>query len=144
MMCKTLRPPWVGHFTDTYTLWTQQHTHFPDWPIFQLCSLWKAVRGVGIILKIGVDCLNIRVYISSIYYYSQSSFPLSLDRVFPTPSSVLTQLTMTRNEGYNSSSFLSVTSCHKAFWSNCISLYYSNKRREETRTSICVTTYTTV
>lgn len=60
MMCKKLGPRQVGHFIDTHThtLRTRKHTHFPDWPIFQPCSPWKAAPGVGIILKIGVDFLG--------------------------------------------------------------------------------------
>lgn len=76
MMCKKLKPRQVGHFIDTHTHSGHGNTHFPDWPIFQPCSPWKAAPGVGIILKIGADFFrgNIRVDISSIYHCSQSSF----------------------------------------------------------------------
>lgn len=79
-----------------------RNTHFPGWPIFQLCSLWTSEQGVGLIFEIGLTPQreDLRLHLLHLLFLSIlfSSKPSPLLLYFSAPSSVCTHLTMIHNE----------------------------------------------
>lgn len=114
MTFKTLRPLQVGHFIDTYMLGTQKtHSSLTD-PYSNSAAL-EGCRSSRDNPEDWSGLLIWNIWVSSIYYCSQSSFPLSLHKFFSTPSSVLTHLTLRMRAELLF--FLSVTFC--CFLCNC-------------------------